>query len=191
MAKPIRISPGTNEWLEGWARTRRLNADRDLADSGGEDEAYFRGISLIADAQLFEELYDRRENDPVVTRPTVRCGKCARNQFVAEKCRRCGIELPKPDTAPADKAAAPDCRSLFAGMDPLPTLAQMEAALVAEAVSRSGGHFIAAAAAVGTGKTTLYRKWAKLGGVLEYQRKSNAPQGVVDAPELSGMAGAS
>jgi len=52
----------------------------------------------------------------------------------------------------------------FPDWETLPTLSEMEAALIREALRRANGSKLRAAVAMGMGKTTLYRKLKTLDG---------------------------
>jgi sigma-54 dependent transcriptional regulator, acetoin dehydrogenase operon transcriptional activator AcoR len=79
--------------------------------------------------------------------PKIVCPKCEFRQAPTPQCRRCAATFEYP----AEIGVSVNDR-------PLPTMMQAERELILATVSRLGGNTVAAAHALGIGKTTLYRK---------------------------------
>lgn len=100
---------------------------------------------------------------------TVRCARCELVQWpVGEKCRRCEAVLPRPLVVYVDREVekiaevrCPKCGNLY---EALPTLKEAEDALIALAYERCGNDGVKAAAMLGIGKTTVYRRLRKMQG---------------------------
>ncbi|SRR5579885_3048454 len=92
---------------------------------------------------------------------SVRCTHCELVQYEAEKCRRCHAELPTPIiNGPVEFMCCPTCLEI--NCTRMPTLAEIERALITKAVEMSGGKPLKAAAMLGIGKSTIYRKLQEL-----------------------------
>lgn len=107
----------------------------------------------------------------------VRCISCELVQWATKpKCRRCGIQLPQPviNVVEVEKPASAvqievpiDRQRLHCALSQtsqlstsseLPTIEQMERSLIEAALDRCQGDRMKAAAMLGIGKTTIYRK---------------------------------
>lgn len=98
-------------------------------------------------------------------RPAVRCYACELRQFAGTHCRRCKADLPLPLKLPEPEIIVLerplDVRKLgelLTGLATLPTLAELERLVIAEALRRANGNAEYAAKLIGVGKMTIYRK---------------------------------
>ena len=114
--------------------------------------------------------------EEIQIRRRVRCISCELVQWATRpNCRRCGIQLPQPvinvveveKPVPAEITVPIDRPSLryelsqtpqSSANNEFPTIAQMERSLIEAALDRCQGDRVKAAAMLGIGKTTIYRK---------------------------------
>lgn len=98
---------------------------------------------------------------PIPDRHTVACDGCNLIQFESAFCRRCFKPLPDPQDVPAKVKVIRCC---WSEGETLPSVAQVERMVIEEALRRAEGNVVAAAALIGIGKTTIYRKMKRYEG---------------------------
>lgn len=97
----------------------------------------------------------KRRTALTMTSHRIKCRGCELDQIPAAKCRRCEKPFPARAILAGAKAATDE---VIRFGSTLPTMAELETLLIAEALRRTCGDRAAAAALIGIGRTTMFRK---------------------------------